>query len=69
VPDAGGRPDALVHTVTVAELPVGMAGHVGFNDVSGASVLAGGVGDGVGDHLRRVVMVFDDRAMPRATCK
>jgi len=46
-----------------------MAGHVGFNDISGASVLAGGIGDGIGDHLRRVVMILDDRTTPPATCK
>ncbi len=67
--NAGGRPDAVVYTVTASELPVPMAGHVGFNDPSGATVLAGGIGDGVGDHLRRVVMILDDRTTPPATCK
>jgi hypothetical protein len=69
VPDAGGRPDAKVYPVLISELPVAMAGHVGFNDLGGASVLAGGVGDGVGDHLRRVVMVLDDRSTPPLACK
>jgi hypothetical protein len=64
----GGPPDAIVYTVTASELPVGMAGHVGFNDPSGASVLAGGIGDGVGDHLRRVVMILDDRTTPPVSC-
>lgn len=67
--NAGGRPDAVIYTVTASELPFPMAGHVGFNDVSGASVLAGGIGDGIGDHSRRVVMILDDRTTPPATCK
>ena len=69
LPDVGGRPDAKVHTVTASELPVAMAGHVGFNDPGGATVLAGGIGDGVGDHSRRVVMILDDRSTPPVSCK
>jgi len=69
VQNAGGRPDAIVYTVTASELPATMAGHVGFNDITGASVLAGGIGDGVGDHSRRVVMILDDRTTPPVTCK
>jgi len=65
----GGRPNVVIHTVTGAELPVAIAGHVGFNDISGATVLAGGYGDGVGDHSRRVFMILDDRTTPPATCK
>jgi len=67
--NAGGAPGALIYTVTASELPVPMAGHVGFNDPSGATVLCGGIGDGVGDNLRRVVMILDDRTTPPATCK
>jgi hypothetical protein len=67
-PDDGGRPDAAIYPVTASELPIGMAGHVGFNDQAGATVLAGGFGDGVGDHLRRVVMILDDRTTPPASC-
>ncbi len=68
VQNAGGRPDAIVYTVTASELPLPMAGHIGFNDITGASVLCGGIGDGVGDHSRRVVMILDDRTTPPATC-
>ena len=67
--NAGGRPDAVIYTVTASELPLPMAGHVGFNDITGPSVLAGGIGDGIGDHSRRVVMILDDRTTPPATCK
>ena len=67
--NAGGRPDAIIHTVKAAELPIAFAGHVGFNDASGATVLAGGIGDGVGDHSRRVVMILDDRTTPPVSCK
>jgi hypothetical protein len=54
-----GTPDAAVYPVTGVELPVPMAGHVGFVDNNGIVVLAGGWGDGVGDHLRRVVLIRD----------
>jgi len=64
-----GRPDLVIHTVTRSELPVAIAGHVGFNDISGATVLAGGYGDGIGDHSRRVFMILDDRTTPPVSCK
>ena len=54
-----GTPDAAVYPVTGTELPVPMAGHVGFVDINGVVVPAGGWGDGVGDHLRRVVLIRD----------
>jgi hypothetical protein len=54
-----GTPDAAVYPVTGAELPAPMAGHVGFVDNDGIVVLAGGWGDGVGDHSRRVVLILD----------
>ncbi|MHC4973378.1 MAG: Ig-like domain-containing protein [Planctomycetota bacterium] len=54
-----GTPDAAVYPVTGVELPVPMAGHVGFVDNGGITVLAGGWGDGVGDHLQRVVLILD----------
>jgi hypothetical protein len=54
-----GTPDAAVYPVTGVELPVPMAGHVGFVDGNGIVVLAGGWGDGVGDHLQRVVLILD----------
>jgi len=65
----GGMPNAEIHTVTVSQLPVAMAGHVGFNDPSGASVLAGGVLEAGGEPSQRVVMILDDRTTPPATCK
>jgi hypothetical protein len=68
LPNVGGRPDAVVYTVTATELPIPFAGHVGFNDPSGATVLAGGIGDG-GDNSRRVVMILDDRTTPPLTCR
>lgn len=52
-------PDAAVYPVTGAELPVPFAGHVGFVDNAGIVVLAGGWGDGVGEHSRRVVLILD----------
>jgi hypothetical protein len=67
--NAGGTPSARVYTVTAAELPVAMAGHVGFNDPSGAAVLAGGVHEPAGDPSRGVVMILDDRTTPPVTCK
>ena len=62
-----GTPDAAVYPVTGTELPVPMAGHVGFVDNNGVVVLAGGWGDGVGDHLRRVVLIRDGG--DTVTCK
>jgi len=54
-----GTPDAVVYPVTGAVLPVPFAGHVGFVDNAGIVVLAGGWGDGVGDHSQRVVLILD----------
>ncbi|HEX5138171.1 MAG TPA: Ig-like domain-containing protein [Planctomycetota bacterium] len=69
VQNPGGSPNALVYDVTASELPFPMAGHVGFNDPSGATVLAGGLHDQDGDPTRSVVMILDDRTTPPATCK
>jgi hypothetical protein len=63
------RPDVIVYRHLAGELPVPFAGHVGFNETTGATVLAGGFGDGVGDHSRRVVVIVDDRETPPATCR
>jgi hypothetical protein len=65
----GGPPNATVYRVVASELPVPMAGHVGFNDPGGASVLAGGVQVEDGVPSRRVVMILDDRTTPPATCQ
>ena len=62
-----GTPDAVVYPVTGTELPVPFAGHVGFVDNAGMVVLAGGWGDGVGDHSRRVVLILDGG--DTVTCK
>jgi hypothetical protein len=64
----GGPGNATVYRVIASELPVPMAGHVGFNDPLGASVLAGGIHEEDGTPSRRVVMILDDRTTPPATC-
>jgi hypothetical protein len=64
----GGPANATVYRVVASQLPVPMAGHVGFNDPLGASVLAGGVHEEDGVPSRRVVMILDDRTTPPATC-
>ncbi len=65
----GGAPNVAIYTVTASELPVPMAGHVGFNDPLGATVLAGGIEDAAGAPTRRVVMILDNRTTPPATCQ
>ncbi|MHC4136576.1 MAG: Ig-like domain-containing protein [Planctomycetota bacterium] len=64
-----GTPDATVYPVTGAELPVPFAGHVGFVDNAGIVVLAGGWGDGVGDHSRRVVLILDGGSNEVVQCR
>ena len=49
-------------------LPIPFAGHVGFNEPDGPSVLAGGIGDGSGPHSRRVVLVLDNNSSPKVPC-
>jgi hypothetical protein len=67
VQNPGGTPTAVLYRG--ADLPVPMAGHVGFPDPTGVTILAGGVNDAAGDPVRRVVMILDDRTTPPATCK
>ena len=62
-------PDAAVHTVQNVTLPIPMAGHVGFNDRTGVTVLAGGHGGDTGPHLRRVVIILDARTTPPIDCR
>ncbi|MHC4161715.1 MAG: Kelch repeat-containing protein, partial [Planctomycetota bacterium] len=64
-----GTPDATVYPVTGAELPVPFAGHVGFVDNAGIVVLAGGWGDGVGDHSRRAVLILDGGSNEVVQCR
>jgi hypothetical protein len=66
---AFGGPDVQVFPVDNVTLPVPFAGHIGFVDPSGATVLAGGVGSGVGPHSRRVVMVLTDEQTPAFACR
>jgi len=63
-----GFPDAVAYRVENIQLPVPFAGHIGFAQDDGATVLAGGVGDGSGPHSRRVVMVLDSRSTPSPGC-
>jgi hypothetical protein len=63
-----GNPDAAAYRVENIQLPVPFAGHIGFAQDDGATVLAGGVGDGSGPHSRRVVMVLDSRSTPSPGC-
>ncbi len=63
-----GLPDMLFYRVATVNLPVPFAGHVGFADLDGTTVLCGGVGDGVGPHSRRVVLVLDEDSAPAVAC-
>jgi hypothetical protein len=51
-------PDANVHPVLNLKLPRPFAGHVAGTAADGAVLLAGGFGDGVGEHSRRAVLVL-----------
>ena len=68
-PGPFGFPDAATHAVENVFLPVPFAGHVGFIDKGGPTVVAGGVGDGVGAHSRRVVLILDNLSSPTADCE
>ncbi len=63
-----GLPDVVVFTVPNVELPVAMAGHVGFVDNKGTTVLAGGFGGDTGPHLRQVVLILDAASTPNLAC-
>ncbi len=65
---AFGTPDMIFYRVATVTLPVPFAGHVGFNDTDGSTILAGGVGDGVGPHSRRVVRVLAEESPPAVAC-
>jgi len=65
---AFGAPDMTFYRVDTVKLPVPFAGHVGFNDVDGSTVLAGGVGDGAGPHSRRVVRILPEESPPAVAC-
>ena len=64
----GSRGDAVIHRLDDFLLPIPMAGHVGFNELTGSTVLAGGVGDGPGPHSRRVIVILDDKNTPPVSC-
>ena len=68
-PGPFGFPDVAFYRVDNLLLPVPYAGHIGFNEPDGPTVLAGGVGDGVGPHSRRVVVILDNRSSPTIDCK
>lgn len=63
-----GLPDVAVHPVENVRLPVAMAGHVGFVDPTGVTVLAGGFGGDTGPHLRHAVLILDSQTAPNLTC-
>jgi hypothetical protein len=67
-PGPHGFPDVVGGRVDNVLLPIPFAGHVGFNEPDGPSVLAGGVGDGSGPHSRRVVLVLDNISAPKVVC-
>ena len=63
-----GTADALAHRVENVRLPVPFAGHVGFTELEGPTVLAGGFVKGGGPHSRRVVVILDDESTPSPAC-
>jgi len=67
-PGPFGFPDVIGSRAEGILLPVPFAGHVGFNEPAGPTVLAGGVGDGSGPHSRRVVLVLDNGTAPTVSC-
>jgi hypothetical protein len=67
-PGRFGFPDLLFYKVENLQLPKHFAGHAGFTDRDGATILAGGFGDGVGEHSRRVVMILDEDSSPTISC-
>jgi hypothetical protein len=67
-PGRFGFPDVVFYEVTNLELPTHFAGHAGFTDLEGPTILAGGWGDGVGPHSRRVVMILDNQSAPTVDC-
>jgi len=67
-PGPFGFPDVVGSRVNNVQLPIPFAGHVGFNEPDGATVLAGGVGDGSGPHSRRVVLILDNSSAPTVDC-
>ena len=71
-PGRFGTPDGVFYRVNV-QLPVPFAGHLGFEQADGTTVLAGGWGgsDGgpyIGPHSRRVVLILSDLATPPVGC-
>jgi len=63
------RGDAVIHRLTGFSLPVPFAGHVGFTELTGSTVLAGGVGEAdPGPHSRRVVVILNDANTPPISC-
>ena len=71
-PGRFGFPDGAFFRVNV-QLPVPFAGHVGFEQADGSTVLAGGWGGPtggpyVGPHNRRVVLILSDFATPPVGC-
>jgi len=68
-PGPFGFPDVVGSRVANLELPIPFAGHVGFNEPDGPTVLAGGVGDGSGPHSRRVVVILDNASSPTVSCE
>jgi hypothetical protein len=63
-----GFPDTQFYKVTNVALPVPFAGHVGFTQPDGSTVLAGGWAGETGAHSRRVVLVLSDNATPPVHC-
>jgi hypothetical protein len=63
-----GFPDVTFYKVETVILPVPFAGHVGFTQPDGSTVLAGGWAGETGDHSRRVVLILSDQATPPVNC-
>jgi len=67
-PGPFGFPDVKFFRVENVELPVPFAGHAGFNEPGGPTVLAGGWADDGGDHSRRVVVILDNASSIDLAC-
>jgi hypothetical protein len=63
-----GFADASFYEVSNVALPTPFAGHVGFTQADGSTVLAGGWGGETGPHSRRVVLVLDVSSSPPINC-
>lgn len=68
-PGPFGFPDARTYFVQNVTLPVPFAGHVGFLDIGGPTVIAGGWNEGGGPHSRRAMLILDNISTPTVDCR